>query len=78
MNDDSHSDFQAKTKELSSTDLTDSIDKWVKENDVVVFMKGTRKMPQCGFSRYVAVLMNAYGVKNFKDVNILADENLRS
>ena len=40
-------------------------------------MKGTRKMPQCGFSRYVVVLLNAYGVKEYKDVNVLADENLR-
>ena len=42
-----------------------------------MFMKGTRKMPQCGFSRYVVVLLNAYGVKEYKDVNVLADENLR-
>ena len=34
-------------------------------------------MPQCGFSRYVVVLLNAYGVKEYKDVNVLADENLR-
>ena len=40
-------------------------------------MKGTRKMPQCGFSRFVVVLLNTYGVKQFKDVNVLADENLR-
>ena len=47
-------------------------------NDVCVFMKGTRKMPQCGFSRFVVVLLNAYGVKTYKDVNVLADETLRS
>ena len=41
-------------------------------------MKGTRKMPQCGFSRYVVVLLNAYGVKQYKDVNVLADDTLRS
>ena len=35
-------------------------------------------MPQCGFSRYVVVLLNAYGVKEYKDVNVLADENLRT
>jgi monothiol glutaredoxin len=40
-------------------------------------MKGTRKMPQCGFSKFVVVLLNAYNVKNFKDVNVLADEKLR-
>ena len=40
-------------------------------------MKGTRKMPQCGFSRYVVVLLNAYGVKQYKDVNVLADDSIR-
>ncbi len=34
-------------------------------------------MPQCGFSKFVVVLLNAYNVKNFKDVNVLADEKLR-
>ena len=42
-----------------------------------VFMKGTRKMPQCGFSRFVVVLLQAYGVKQYKDVNVLSDDNLR-
>ena len=35
-------------------------------------------MPQCGFSRYVVVLFNTYGVKEFKDVNVLTDELLRN
>ena len=42
-----------------------------------VFMKGTRKMPQCGFSRFVVVLLQAYGVRQYKDVNVLSDDNLR-
>jgi glutaredoxin-related protein len=37
-------------------------------------MKGTRKMPSCGFSRFVVVLLNTYGIKEFKDINVLADE----
>lgn len=41
-------------------------------------MKGTKKMPQCGFSRFVVVLMQTYGVKDFKDVNVLADEQVRN
>ena len=75
---DSHDDFQPKSKGQSSDDMNEHITNWVTENDVCIFMKGTRKMPQCGFSRYVVVLMNAYGVKEYKDVNVLADENLRS
>ena len=50
---------------------------WITDNEVVVFMKGNRKMPQCGFSRFVCVLLNTYGVKEFKDVNVLEDEVLR-
>ena len=73
----SHDDFQPKSKQASSTEVTEHISKWISENDVCVFMKGSRKMPQCGFSRYVVVLMNAYGVKNYKDVNVLADDTLR-
>ena len=41
-------------------------------------MKGTRKMPQCGFSRFVVVLLQTYGVKNFKDVNVLSDDAIRN
>ena len=75
---DSHDDFQPKSKQPSSDEVTEHISTWIKENDVCVFMKGTRKMPQCGFSRYVVVLLNAYGVKEYKDVNVLADETLRA
>ena len=75
---DSHDDFQPKSKGGSSDDMNEHISKWISENDVCIFMKGTRKMPQCGFSRYVVVLMNAYGVKQYKDVNVLSDENLRA
>ena len=62
---------------MSNEQLREQISKWVADNQVCVFMKGTKKMPQCGFSRYVVVLLNTYGVKEFKDVNVLADETLR-
>ncbi|MFQ6553378.1 Grx4 family monothiol glutaredoxin [Aestuariibius insulae] len=48
----------------------------VAQNDVVLFMKGTKEMPQCGFSSRVAGVLNFMGV-DFKDVNVLADEGLR-
>lgn len=76
--DDSDSDFMPKTKApMTNAQLTEQFDKWIKENDVVVFMKGTKKMPQCGFSRFVVVLLQTYGVRDFKDVNVLADEQIR-
>jgi monothiol glutaredoxin len=48
----------------------------VTSNDVVVFMKGTKSMPQCGFSSRVAGVLNFMGVE-FADVNVLADEDIR-
>ena len=46
-------------------------------NDVVLFMKGTAQMPQCGFSSRVAGVLNYMGV-TYKDVNVLADEGIRN
>ena len=44
---------------------------------MVLFMKGTAQMPQCGFSSRVAGVLNYMGVA-FKDVNVLADEAIRN
>ena len=48
----------------------------VNTNDVVLFMKGTKMMPQCGFSSRVAGILNYMGVE-FADVNVLADAEIR-
>ncbi len=48
----------------------------VTANDVVLFMKGTKEMPQCGFSSRVAGVLNFMGV-TFADVNVLADDEIR-
>lgn len=54
----------------------DQIRETVTTNDVVLYMKGTKTMPQCGFSSRVAGVLNFMGVQ-FKDVNVLADEGIR-
>jgi len=54
----------------------DTIRETVQKNDVVLFMKGTRLMPQCGFSSRVAGVLNFMGVE-FADVNVLADQEIR-
>ncbi|MFN4058596.1 MAG: Grx4 family monothiol glutaredoxin [Roseinatronobacter sp.] len=56
---------------------TDTIRETVTNNDVVLYMKGTKTMPQCGFSSRVAGVLNFMGVE-FKDVNVLADEAIRN
>ena len=48
----------------------------VTKNDVVLFMKGTKMMPQCGFSSRVAGVLNYMGV-DYTDVNVLADPEIR-
>jgi monothiol glutaredoxin len=54
----------------------DQIRETVTGNDVVLFMKGTKSMPQCGFSSRVAGVLNYMGVE-FLDVNVLADDGIR-
>ena len=54
----------------------DQIKDTVASNDVVLFMKGTKTMPQCGFSSRVAGVLNYMGV-DFADVNVLADPEIR-
>ncbi|MFG6528943.1 MULTISPECIES: Grx4 family monothiol glutaredoxin [unclassified Sulfitobacter] len=58
------------------SDAASQIKEQITKNDVVLFMKGTKEMPQCGFSSRVAGVLNYMGV-NYSDVNVLADENLR-
>ena len=48
----------------------------VTAHDVVLFMKGTKSMPQCGFSSRVAGVLNFMGV-DFADVNVLEDADIR-
>jgi monothiol glutaredoxin len=58
------------------TDTKTQINETVTANDVVLFMKGTKDMPQCGFSSRVVGVLNFMGVE-FSDVNVLADEAIR-
>ncbi len=58
------------------TDAKDQIQETVTSNDVVLYMKGTKEMPQCGFSSRVAGVLNYIGV-DYQDINVLTDENIR-
>ncbi len=57
-------------------DAQDQIRQTVENNDVVLYMKGTKTMPQCGFSSRVAGVLNFMGVE-YSDVNVLDDEDIR-
>ncbi|RME17544.1 MAG: Grx4 family monothiol glutaredoxin [Alphaproteobacteria bacterium] len=56
--------------------VQDTIRETVTSNDVVLYMKGTKEMPQCGFSSRVAGVLNFMGV-DFVDINVLADDEIR-
>ena len=59
-----------------STTVQDRIAQDVAQNEVLLFMKGTPVMPQCGFSAAVVHILSELGVK-FKAVNVLADAEIR-
>lgn len=54
----------------------DQIQKDITENTVVLYMKGTPEMPQCGFSSVVVQVLLTLKVP-FKAINVLADPNIR-
>ena len=56
--------------------MKDTIKKDISENKVVLYMKGTKNFPMCGFSSLVCQILNKLDVE-FKDINILEDEALR-
>ncbi len=58
------------------TDAKTRIDETVKAHDVVLYMKGNKTMPQCGFSSRVAGVLNYMGV-DYLDVNVLDDDGIR-
>lgn len=57
-------------------ELKERIDTLVKQHKILVFMKGSKLMPQCGFSNNVVQILNTLGVP-FETVDILADSELR-
>jgi monothiol glutaredoxin len=63
-------------EEETTMSAEDMIRETITKNDVVLFMKGTKMMPQCGFSSRVAGVLNFMGVE-FADVNVLADADIR-
>ncbi len=61
---------------MSQQAIHDHIAKLVSDNDVVLFMKGTKGMPQCGFSHQVDTILQHLGV-DYKPVNVLESMEIR-
>lgn len=58
------------------SDVRAKIEQLLNENQVVLFMKGTANMPMCGFSARATAILQDLNV-NFKDVNVLEDQEIR-
>jgi monothiol glutaredoxin len=54
----------------------EKIDNLVNQSKILVFMKGTKLMPQCGFSNNVVQILNTLGVP-FETINVLDDQEIR-
>src|SRR5690606_10895405 len=61
---------------LMDADLRDRIQGTIDSSKVVLFMKGSKNFPQCGFSAQVVQILMQSGV-DCKDVNILTDPDIR-
>ena len=57
-------------------ELKEQIINDINNNPIILYMKGTKAMPMCGFSNSVVNILNHYGV-NYKDVNVLTDPMIR-
>ena len=62
---------------MTAMDTQERIRQQVIGNPVVLFMKGTPQMPQCGFSQLAVQVLNACGVQQFHSINVLADAEIR-
>jgi monothiol glutaredoxin len=57
-------------------DITDRIESAIAGNKVMIFMKGTRSFPQCGFSAATVQIFEQLGVP-FETADVLSDPELR-
>lgn len=57
-------------------EISEQIKNDITENPVILFMKGTKERPMCGFSKSVVDILNHYGIK-YKDINILVNPMIR-
>lgn len=59
------------------SNVQEQIRQLVSNNRVVLFMKGTKQFPQCGFSARAVQILQAAGCGDFVTVNVLEDEGIR-
>ncbi len=57
--------------------IQETIQQIVTDNSIVLFMKGTKQFPQCGFSSRAVQILTACGAKDFFTVNVLENDDIR-
>ena len=57
-------------------EIKDQIVKDISNNFIMLYMKGTKEMPMCGFSSTIVKILNHYGV-NYKTTNVLENPQIR-
>ncbi|MYI73380.1 MAG: Grx4 family monothiol glutaredoxin [Candidatus Dadabacteria bacterium] len=58
------------------SDIQKKIGRQIEENPIILYMKGSKEMPQCGFSAQVVNILNYYGV-DYETVDVLLDPKIR-
>lgn len=61
---------------ISSNSTNERIQNLVESHSVLLFMKGSKLFPQCGFSNTACQILNSYNI-DFMTVDVLADEGIR-
>jgi monothiol glutaredoxin len=59
-----------------TTPATEKIGQLITDNKIMVFMKGDKLMPQCGFSNQVVQILNILGVP-YETIDVLSDQDIR-
>lgn len=59
-----------------SESVKEKIQSQIDSNNVILYMKGSKEQPMCGFSAQVVNILNSYGV-DYATVNVLEDQNIR-
>jgi len=79
--DDSDKDFapvnKINTEIMNDEEILKQIDDIVKGNRIVLFMKGSPEMPNCGYSKFVSQVLKFYKIDEYKTVDILRDQDIR-
>lgn len=68
---------RAPAVQMAESQVSAQIEKLVTDNKIMLFMKGNKMFPQCGFSNTAVQILNSMNVE-FETFDVLADESMRN